>query len=783
MVDLNRPRCRLAAAEVDGSRRVGVPQEPGLDEAADQWRGSASPRADRVAGDGGCRSRCGPAGRCCRRSRPGRTPHGCSRSSGHGPWWAGPPTRRRLCGHRVAGSGRRTWSPPSAGPCAGGFRAVLLRRRRGGRAGSPAGGMSGSRGARVGLVPRSASAAGPQDEYREPCGCDGCDPTVTTTPLRPAARRGVTVLWVGGAHGGGPSWLPARRPRWTTTLALRHAHHIGSCPYPRPVGHDLAKTLRAQNLADPRLSGLAVQPREQPLAQRHRLPSGLSDATAHRHLRVPHSGAGVRLPGDTCRTSRPSGACEPPPISVANPPGAPTMADLGTFAPSTPRAVDPMPVPSGTPLLLGREREIAELDEALGLAAQGTPQIVLVGGDAGIGKTTLVADLERRAAELGFTVATGHCLDIEAGISFAPVVEAVRSLLAGVDDLGSRPSARRMLTLLDPEAPTESGGRPCAGRPHRGRPGGGGRRPGAAGAGGHALGGPFDPGLRGHAVPDRARGAAAGADLPQRRAPPPPPVPEDLGRDQPDPRVPTHRPRRVGPRRHRGHRRRPHRRATRPVGGRFGAGAVRGQPAVRRGARWPPTRKGFPGHLSDLLLARIDALDEGPRALLRVASVNGTRLDTDTLAELAGLDQTQTESYLREALDANVLRQNGESLEFRHPLLREAAYDDLMPDERTRIHGTAGRDPPGQGRRRARSRTASPEPARLPLERRPRPAPHPGGVGPRRPGGEATGSGRGHHPARTRAVVVGPGPRRRGRGRPPAGRARRPPGRVGGRPG
>ncbi len=113
-----------------------------------------------------------------------------------------------------------------------------------------------------------------------------------------------------------------------------------------------------------------------------------------------------------------------------------------------------MPVPSGAAhLLLGRERETAELGEALGLAAEGTPQVVLVGGDAGLGKTTLVADLERRATELGFTVATGHCLDLEAGISFAPVVEAVRALLAGLDDLHARPSARRMLALLDPEAP------------------------------------------------------------------------------------------------------------------------------------------------------------------------------------------------------------------------------------------------------------------------------------------------------------------------------------------
>src|SRR6476646_6034231 len=124
------------------------------------------------------------------------------------------------------------------------------------------------------------------------------------------------------------------------------------------------------------------------------------------------------------------------------------MIDLGAFAPSTPRAVDHMPAPSGAPpLLLGRQRDVAELDGALELAEQGTPQVVLVGGDAGIGKTTLVSDLERRAAGRGFTVATGHCLDIEAGMSFAPVVEAVRPLLAGVGDLQSRPSARRMLSL------------------------------------------------------------------------------------------------------------------------------------------------------------------------------------------------------------------------------------------------------------------------------------------------------------------------------------------------
>jgi predicted ATPase len=112
-----------------------------------------------------------------------------------------------------------------------------------------------------------------------------------------------------------------------------------------------------------------------------------------------------------------------------------------------------MPGESGTAALLGRERERAELYDALSLVLTGSSQTVLVGGDGGIGKTTLVSDLARHAEELGFTVVMGHCLDLGAGISFAPVVEAVRSLVMPLEDLGGRPSARRMRALLDPETP------------------------------------------------------------------------------------------------------------------------------------------------------------------------------------------------------------------------------------------------------------------------------------------------------------------------------------------
>ena len=361
-----------------------------------------------------------------------------------------------------------------------------------------------------------------------------------------------------------------------------------------------------------------------------------------------------------------------------------------------------MPVTRGSSpsLMLGRDWEIAELDEALGLAGQGTPQIVLVGGDAGIGKTTLVTDLVRRASERGFTVAMGHGLDIEAEISFAPALEAVRSLLGGIDDLESRPSARRMLTLLDPEAPRiREAVRLLEDL--------------TSAALEAAAVGPVLLVLEDMHWADRssqdfaatlsrtARGALLlvitfRSDELQRRHPLRRTLREisrtpgarriNLGGLDRDSIAGIISARTDGPldasvvgsvlTRSEGN----------PLYAEELLAADCATPTVDPPVDQPADQKGLPGHLSDLLLARIDALEKGPRALIRIASVNGTRLDTDTLADLAGLDLPQMESHLRVALDANVLRQNAGSLEFRHPLLREAAYNDLMPDERTRTH-------------------------------------------------------------------------------------------------
>ena len=96
----------------------------------------------------------------------------------------------------------------------------------------------------------------------------------------------------------------------------------------------------------------------------------------------------------------------------------------------------------------------------------------------------------------------------------------------------------------------------------------------------------------------------------------------------------------------------------------------------------------MPEHLAELLLARVDRLADDTRRLLRIASTDGTRLDTEVLIQITESRREDVEASLREAVDANVLRPRADHLEFRHGLIREAVYDDLLPDERTRTHAS-----------------------------------------------------------------------------------------------
>ena len=63
-------------------------------------------------------------------------------------------------------------------------------------------------------------------------------------------------------------------------------------------------------------------------------------------------------------------------------------------------------------MFVGRGPELAALLAALESAVAGEPAVVLVGGEAGVGKTRLVEEAAERARERGVRVLTGSCIEL-----------------------------------------------------------------------------------------------------------------------------------------------------------------------------------------------------------------------------------------------------------------------------------------------------------------------------------------------------------------------------------
>ena len=83
---------------------------------------------------------------------------------------------------------------------------------------------------------------------------------------------------------------------------------------------------------------------------------------------------------------------------------------------------------------VGRADELARLDAALAAAADRSPGAVLIGGEAGVGKSRLVTEFSTRARGGGALVLTGSCFDLSAGgLPYGPIVEALRRLDRTVD--------------------------------------------------------------------------------------------------------------------------------------------------------------------------------------------------------------------------------------------------------------------------------------------------------------------------------------------------------------
>ena len=99
-----------------------------------------------------------------------------------------------------------------------------------------------------------------------------------------------------------------------------------------------------------------------------------------------------------------------------------------------------------------------------------------------------------------------------------------------------------------------------------------------------------------------------------------------------------------------------------------------------------PLAGGTPGPMRDLLLRRTRDLPPSLLRLLRVASAGGTNIDEDLLSRVAGLPEGETRALLRDGIDALLLVIDEHGCRFRHALLAEALHEDLLPAERREYH-------------------------------------------------------------------------------------------------
>jgi len=123
----------------------------------------------------------------------------------------------------------------------------------------------------------------------------------------------------------------------------------------------------------------------------------------------------------------------------------------------------PEPITPEAPLI-GRERELARLREALDQASQGSGQVVAITGEAGIGKSSVLMALAAEAHARGVRILLGRSYQTEQVLAFGPWVDALRNghVVAEVEVFGGlaplwRAELARLLPQLGAEGPARIG--------------------------------------------------------------------------------------------------------------------------------------------------------------------------------------------------------------------------------------------------------------------------------------------------------------------------------------
>lgn len=358
---------------------------------------------------------------------------------------------------------------------------------------------------------------------------------------------------------------------------------------------------------------------------------------------------------------------------------------------------------SVSPVFVGRGSEITDLTGALRRAGAGSPQAVLIGGEAGVGKTRLLEEFLRRAADAGAVTTLGGCLEVGAeGLPFAPLASALR----------------RLYRALGPELESAAAG--SEGHLARLLP-----------EFGEADGEPNDEYGRARLFEHTARlFERLGADRTLVLAV------EDLHWSDRSTRelfaflvrtLHSSRVLLIGTYRtddlHRRHPLRPflaelervrtvqrmelerfrRREVAAQLAGILGTATPDGQlvDRVHRRSEGNPffveelatafhdgCGASLPESLRDMLLVRVESLGEDAQRVVRIAAEGGSRIEHALLAAVLADDEDTLIESLRAAVGANILRldADGEGYRFRHALVREAVSDDLLPGERHRIN-------------------------------------------------------------------------------------------------
>ena len=117
--------------------------------------------------------------------------------------------------------------------------------------------------------------------------------------------------------------------------------------------------------------------------------------------------------------------------------------------------------------IVGRDGPLRALAGLLEDAAAGAPQLALIAGEPGVGKTRLIGELEARARDAGFLVLHGESLEFGGEeFPYAPVVAALRELPLP-EELGD--DARAALSAVLPRVQPDGAGRPVSARFGQGR--------------------------------------------------------------------------------------------------------------------------------------------------------------------------------------------------------------------------------------------------------------------------------------------------------------------------